>query len=52
MRVLPVPPFGDGRDRTALEAAHTIAQPFRSHIAGLLVRRMLNDDGPPVLITH
>ena len=52
MRVLPVPLFGDGRDRTALEAAHTIVQPFRSHIAGLLVRRMLNDDGPPVLITH
>ena len=52
MRVILVPLVGDDHDRSALAAAYTIAQPFRSHIAGLLVRRMLNDDGPPVLITH
>ena len=31
MRVILVPLFGDRHDRTALAAAYTIAQPFRSH---------------------
>jgi len=43
MRVILVPLFGDGHDRTALAAAYTVAPPFRSHIEAMFVRPELLD---------
>ena len=43
MRVILVPLVGDDHDRTALAAAYTIAQPFRSHIEVMFVHPELLD---------